>query len=136
MKKRLLFVCIGNACRSIMAEALLNHKWAERYETASAGMSPLGRVPENTLLVLQEAGIVTNDLRSKGIWEFDLNRFDFLINLSEYPVEGFIASRFEARVVNWYVRDPYGSDIEAYRSTRDTIEWVVVHKIPELVKER
>jgi protein-tyrosine-phosphatase len=119
-----------------MAEALMNHIWTGRYEAASAGLSPLGRVPERTLLVLQESGIITNGLHSKGIWEYDLNRFDFLINLSEYPVEGFIASRVETMVVNWYVPDPYGHDIENYRRARDTIEQVVVHKIPELLQER
>ena len=42
MTKRVLFVCYGNACRSVMAEALARHYWGDKLEVASAGLHSLG----------------------------------------------------------------------------------------------
>ena len=131
MNKKILFVCIGNACRSIMAEAITRHYWKGRFEPASAGIHPLGRISEGTLQVLQEINVSADNLRSKGIAELDLSRFDRIINLSEYPLEDFIPWRYRAKVIDWYVRDPYGQSLDAYRRTLDAIEWLVTEKVPE-----
>lgn len=133
MKKGLLFVCIGNACRSIMAEALMKQYWGERYEVASAGINPLGRVSEGTLEVLREIGIPVDGLYSKGIRESDLDRFHSIINLSEYPLETFIPARYGPKIINWYVRDPYGQSLDSYRTCRNAIEWLIAEKVPEWI---
>jgi len=129
MKKGLLFVCIGNACRSIMAEALAKHYWGDRYEVASAGISPLGRVSEGTIEVLKELGIPVDGCYSKGIREVDLDRFHSIINLSEYPLEAFIPVRYRPKIINWYVHDPYGQSLDSYRTCRDAIEWLITEKV-------
>ncbi|MGC1580579.1 MAG: hypothetical protein WA766_03800, partial [Candidatus Acidiferrales bacterium] len=51
---RVLFVCIGNSCRSPMAEALARHSASDVIEAASAGISPLGRVADLTRKILVE----------------------------------------------------------------------------------
>ena len=53
MRRGLLFVCLGNSCRSIMAEALARHRFPGT-RVASAGLRPLGYVAEKTLAVLAE----------------------------------------------------------------------------------
>ena len=131
MKKRLLFVCIGNACRSIMAEALMKQYWGEKYKVGSAGISPLGRISEGTAVVLREIGISTEGLYSKGIRDSDLERFHAIINLSEYPLETVIPARYGPKIINWYVRDPYGQSLDSYRRCRDAIEWLITEKVPE-----
>ena len=73
MKKSVLFVCYGNACRSIMAEALARHHWGEKLEVASAGVSALGYIPEETIKVLDEVGVSTDGLYSKGLNEVDID---------------------------------------------------------------
>ena len=112
-----------------MAEALTRHYWNGRYEAASAGISPLGRVSEATLEVLREINVSAAGLRSKGIGEFDLNRVECIVNLSEYPLWDFIPLRYQARIIDWYVRDPYGLSLDAYRRARDAIEWLVTEKV-------
>lgn len=135
MQKKILFVCVGNACRSVLAEALARHYWNGKYAAASAGISPLGRVSEGTLEALREIGVATDQLRSKGIEELDPCGFDCIVNLSEYSLEDFVARPCRGKIVNWYVRDPYGRSLDAYRRARDAIEWLVVEKVPEWMRE-
>ena len=81
--------------------------------------------------MLSEMGVAVDELTSKGITEVDLDRFTRIVNLSEYPLHDFIAVRHRPRIVDWYVRDPYGQSLDAYRRARDAIEWLVMEKVPE-----
>ena len=47
-KLRVLFVCLGNACRSPMAEAIASHDASDVLEASSAGLYPLGEIPDET----------------------------------------------------------------------------------------
>ena len=77
---RVLFLCTHNSCRSQLAEALANHLWGDRVQAASAGTAPTSVHPR-VLQVLQEMGIDTAGLRSKGLEDFDGRTFDYAITL-------------------------------------------------------
>ncbi|MGH9775004.1 MAG: low molecular weight phosphatase family protein [Candidatus Acidiferrales bacterium] len=115
----MLFVCLGNSCRSPMAEALARHLAADVMEPSSAGISPLGHVAEETRKVLAERGVSAAGLVSKGLVKQILNSTDLIVNMSGIPSESIFQSR---RAIDWDVQDPYGEDLELYRQICDDIE--------------
>ena len=130
MKKGVLFVCFGNACRSIMAEALARHYWEDTLEAASAGVSALGYVPNETKKVLDEIGVSSKELYSKGFEEIDIERMQLVINLAAYPLESLLPASFGGKLIHWHVRDPYQESRDSFRKTRDAIEGMVAEKLP------
>ncbi|MBM4286599.1 MAG: low molecular weight phosphatase family protein [Deltaproteobacteria bacterium] len=121
MKPTIAFICLGNSCRSIMAEALARHSYGYELTSVSAGLSPLGWVAPETLEVLAEMSIPTHGLRSKGLWEIDLPGCRVVVNLTEQELRPGLRSRFPGRVFNRHITDPFGFSLDAYRRTRDAI---------------
>jgi arsenate reductase len=67
--KKVLILCTGNSCRSIMAEALINHYLKDNWQAYSAGVSP-SKVNPRAITVMKEIGIDINSYRSKSVSEF------------------------------------------------------------------
>jgi arsenate reductase len=81
-KSRVLFLCTGNACRSQMAEAIVNSRLVDRWEAFSAGSQPAGYVHPLAIKVLAEIEIDHHG-RSKSIDEFSGKSFDVVITLCD-----------------------------------------------------
>ncbi len=128
-KRKVLFVCLGNSCRSIMAEALARHRCGDRWEAASAGLAPLGWVAPETLEALAEVGVSTAALRSKGLGEFDLSEFSLVVNLSTHSLEGRLRPADAGKVIHRPVPDPFGRALEAYRRSRDALDELIVQEL-------
>jgi arsenate reductase len=80
MKKRILFLCTANSCRSQMAEGIANHFWGDRLEAFSAG-TQASFVNPTAIAVLKEIDIDISKHRSKNLSEFDGQTFDDVITL-------------------------------------------------------
>jgi arsenate reductase len=129
MKPQVLFICLGNSCRSIMAEALAWHLFGDRLAAASAGLQPLGFVARETLTVLAEAGAPTAGLRSKGLEEVDLPEYRLIVNLTDYSLASRVPPSLQNRLLHRPVFDPYGGPLEVYRQTRDAIQRLLLEEI-------
>ena len=69
-KRRVLFLCTGNSCRSQMAEGLLRNMAGDRFESLSAGAKPAGYVHPLSVQVMQESGIDISSQTSKSINDY------------------------------------------------------------------
>lgn len=81
-----LFLCTQNSARSVLGEAILNHKADPRFRAFSAGSHPAGAVNPQTLEILREKGIPTSGLRSKSWDEFAVPgapKMDFIFTVCD-----------------------------------------------------
>jgi arsenate reductase len=83
-RRRVLFLCTGNSCRSQMAEALLRHLGGDRFEACSAGSNPAGFVHELALRALAQLNVPAGEARSKSWDEFAEVELDVVITLCDY----------------------------------------------------
>jgi len=80
MKKRVLFLCTANSCRSQMAEGIVNHFFGDRIDAFSAG-TQASFVHPKAIAVMQEIGVDISGHQSKNLTEFDGQTFDYVITL-------------------------------------------------------
>src|SRR5262245_63685071 len=80
---KVLVVCTGNSCRSVMAEALINDLGRNRYRAWSAGSVPVGYVHPKSIETLRRHGIDPGQPRSKSWNEFAKQSFDLVITVCD-----------------------------------------------------
>ncbi len=83
MKKRVLVLCTGNSCRSVMAEALFNHLGGGDVVAFSAGSQPAGYVHPKSIETLKAHGIEAGTPRSKSWDEFAGQSFDLVVTVCD-----------------------------------------------------
>ena len=107
MPVRVLVLCTGNSCRSVMGEALINHLGAGRYEAVSAGSHPAGHVHPKSLETLRRHGIEPGSPRSKSWDEFTDRAFDLVITVCDQAA-GESCPLFPGRPakLHWSTPDP------------------------------
>lgn len=126
MKKKVLFLCTGNSCRSQMAEGLLRHLAGDRFEVASAGTALQGLNP-GAVAVMREIGIDIAHHKSKHIDHFCGEQFDCVITVCDRAKESCPIFPARSSVLHWSFDDPAAAvgTVEArqivFRRVRDEI---------------
>ena len=134
-RAKVLFVCIGNSCRSPMAEAIARKIAPEHIEASSAGLSPLGFVALMTKQTLLANGYPVEGLESKAVSAEAWQDADIIINMSGYTsARAFGGLRTSAKVEDWEIEDPYGED-EKYQSTLEAVHRHVCELAARLRKQ-
>ncbi len=121
---RVLILCTGNSARSQIAEALLAHKGAGRFEVVSAGSRPASRVNPFAVEVLAEAGIRWEGKVPKGLDGLDTRRWDFVITVCDRAKEACPIFPGTPILAHWGMPDPAeveGTDDVKRRAFRDTM---------------
>ena len=131
-RKRVLFLCLGNACRSQMAEGFARAYGEDVIVPASAGLTPAMAVADDTIRAMEEKDI---DLRShfpKSWLHLHRAPFDLVVNLSGFEVP----LQITAPVRVWKVADPFRAPYEEHCRVRDQIENLVMGLILEFRREQ
>ena len=106
-KTRVLFLCVGNACRSQMAEGILRHLAGERFEVHSAGAVPAG-LSSRAVKVMAEIGVDISDHVSQSVDDFSGQTFDHVITVCDEagnsPCPVFVGQAGEK--LHWPFDDP------------------------------
>ena len=127
MKKRVLFICTANSCRSQMAEGIVNHYLGDKIEAFSAGVAPTS-VHSRAIRAMKEIGIDISGQRSKSMDEFADQHFDYVITLCDSANEQCPLFFGGVKKIHMGFDDPAaatGTDEEimaAFRRVRDEIK--------------
>jgi protein-tyrosine-phosphatase len=132
-KKKLLFVCVENSCRSQMAEAFARMIGGDSVEAYSAGSRPSGVVNPKAIESMREIGYDLGSHTSKSLDDLPDVQWDFVATMGcgdECPLIGAV------RRDDWQVPDPKNMDVENFRAVRAEIEARVRRLLNELGAHR
>lgn len=121
MVKKVLFLCVGNSCRSQMAEGFARHFGKGIVEPISAGTRPARKVASKAIEVMREKNIGISGQIPKLLTMEMMNKADVLVSMG-CGVEESCPLPLRDDVIDWGLEDPYGQSIEKYREIRDEIE--------------
>jgi len=116
MPKRVLVLCTGNSCRSVMAEALFNHLGHGDIEALSAGSFPAGDVHPKSIETLKRHGVDSGQPRSKSWDEFAGQHFDLVVTVCDQAAgESCPLFTGSPKKLHWSTPDPAkatGNEVE------------------------
>ena len=130
MDKKVLILCTGNSCRSIIAEALINAK-LEGISADSSGVRASGRVNPNAQKLLTEKGIWKEEYHSKTIDKVIDNDYDLVVTVCSHANETCPMFPKATKVIHVGFEDPDGKGFEAFEETYKEIEEVLLPKVVE-----
>ena len=128
---KILFICVGNACRSQMAEAFANHLSTGRVQAFSAGSHPYGSIVDDTSIVMSEKGVSLEGQSSKGLDDVAVADMDVVVTMG-CEVECPLPDGFKGRLVDWNIPDPFARNMKTFRNVRDLIERQVAGLLADL----
>jgi arsenate reductase (thioredoxin) len=123
-----MFICIGNSCRSQMAEGFARAYGMDVMKSESSGLLPATGVARGTVRTMAEKNIDIFAQFPKPFEPALAAEFDLLINMSGFELPGDL----QERTRDWDVLDPIGQSAEIYRHVCDEIEVLVMDLINEL----
>jgi arsenate reductase len=129
VKRRVLFVCVGNAIRSQMAEGFARTYGFDCVTAASAGVSPAGSIEPTAVRLMDEIGIDISEGFPKHYRTMaERMQFDLIVNMSGRPLPG----ETKLPVREWEVPDPVGKAEDDFRRTRDLVQKLTLKLVAEL----
>ena len=130
--KKVLILCTGNSCRSIIAEALINAK-LDGIEAKSAGVNPKGEVNKLAKKVLKENRIWNDKYYSKDINEVINEDFNLVITVCDNAKE--TCPTFPKPIPHLHIpfTDPDGKDYKEFQKTYKEIEEKLLPKIKKFL---
>jgi arsenate reductase len=126
---QVLFVCLHNAGRSQISEALFARAAGDEHEARSAGTRPAERVHPEVVEVMGEIGIDLADRTPRELTRADAEWADVVVTMGCGDECPYIPGK---RYLDWDLPDPSGRPVDEVRATRDEIERRVGGLLSEL----
>jgi arsenate reductase len=133
LDKKVLILCTGNSCRSIIAEALINAK-LDGISSDSSGVKASGRVNSNAQKILTQKGIWKDEYHSKTIDTVIKNEYDLVVTVCDNANETCPMFPKTTKIIHISFEDPDGKDFDAFEQTYKEIEEVLLPKVVEVLK--
>lgn len=128
-QRKILFVCVENSNRSQMAEAFARLLSAGRFEAASAGSRPSGRVNPKAIVSMAEIGYDLSAHQSKGLGDLDPGPYAAVVTMGCGDACPAVAAE---RRIDWQIPDPRDLPPDQFRKVRDLIRDQVAKLLAEL----
>ena len=126
-KKKVLFICTGNACRSQIAHGLLRDMAGDRFEVFSAGSHP-SRVHPMSVAVMEEVGVDISHHTSDFVDDYLDKGIDIAITVCDNANQSCPTFPGKAERIHWSIDDPFKgwnfdtSQMDSFRETRREIK--------------
>ncbi len=130
MDKKVLVLCTGNSCRSIIAEALINAK-LDGVSAKSSGVKASGKVNPNAKKLLEKKGIWKEEYHSKLLETVIDEEFDLVVTVCDHANETCPMFPKPAPKIHVGFEDPDGKGFEAFEETYKEIETILLPKVKE-----
>lgn len=129
--KKILFVCIGNTCRSQMAEAFALRHGEGKVEILSAGTNAFGSVHPDTIEAMRDIDIDISAQTSDQLTGEMIDWADTIVTLGCCTADELCPVTFEGEKLDWPIDDPFGRPSIVMERVRDDIE----ERVKELIGE-
>ncbi len=130
MYKKVLILCTGNSCRSIIAEALIN-KELDGIKAYSSGVNPSGRVNPLAKKILLSHDVWDDSYHSKELSEVLDIEFDLVVTVCDNAKESCPVFPKPVKVIHVGFKDPDGGDEREFEKTYHDIKEVLLPKVQE-----
>ena len=134
-KKKILFICTGNACRSQIAEGLLRNFAPDNYEVFSAGSFP-SKVHPMSIVVMDEIGIDISNHTSDPISNYLNKKIDTVITVCDNAKQACPVFPANVEKIHWSIEDPFkgwsfdSKDLDNFRIVRGEL----IERIKDFLK--
>ena len=119
--KKVLILCTGNSCRSIIAEALIN-KLIDGVKAYSSGVKPSLHVNKNAMKILKDEGIWDESYHSKALDEVINIKFDLVVTVCDNANESCPVFPVATKVIHVGFEDPDGKQLNEFKKTFNKIK--------------
>ena len=116
--KKVLFVCVENACRSQLAEAISNHFFPHQLKAFSAGSSPSKEINPKAIRSLKKMGVV-HEGKTKSIGQLEGKQYDYIVGMGCGDACPTIPG---AQILEWSIPDPKFFESKQFNKIRDMIK--------------
>ncbi len=135
-KTKVLFVCIGNMCRSPMAEGFAHAFGDDILEVYSAGTHATGVVSEDSIELMRELEIDISRAVSNGLDAVPVAEMDIVVSMAPVRARALVPRGFSGRTIDWKVVDPVGKSLVVFQRVRDQLRVLVKQLVEDVRRER